>query len=549
VTATLPAWKNDPVKAEKILRVLRKAREKRLPPLEFASPLDLLEAVDPTTTRTPALEHISAALVEAYTRPNGRLMISMPPQEGKSHLATKAATLWYMMRNPEARCGILSYGSELANDFGREIRSWVQTYQGQEGTLDLRMRIAYANNAVARWKLDGHRGGLISVGLGATITGRALDSVVIDDPFASAEDAESETYRKFVWSKWQAVANTRLAPGSPIVIIMTRWHEDDLAGRLLNAEDAAQWRVINIPALANHDPAKGETDPLGRQPGEWMISARGRTTADWEMKRVAVGERVFRALYQQQPTPEAGDILKRHWWRRYTTPIWSTDDGGQTYRFGEPPDELFSSWDMTFKDTKDSDYVVGQVWARYGADAFLVDQVRARLGFTETKAAFDALARKWPQCRVHLIEDKANGPAVISALRKDAPGAVIPVTPVDSKTARASAVAPQVEAGNVFVPADSIALFDQAGNSPESFIAEAAAFPNDAHDDQVDAATQALHRFFIAGAGAAAWIESLRGQTEKKFIVATVDDPEPALVPAPDPNDEFKRAQLRELGW
>lgn len=554
---TLPeGYRNDPIAAERLLRVLRAARDKKLPPLDFPTPLDLLCAVEPKTVRTPALELIARELVEAYTTPGARLIISMPPQEGKSHLATKAATLWNLVRNPELKCGIVSFAAELATGFGRDIRAWITTNQGDQGTLDLRLRMARDNNSASRWQLDGHRGGLVAVGITGGLTGRALDALIIDDPFAGPDDSASEAYRERVWAWWQAVGQTRLSAGAPVVLIMTRWHEDDLAGRLLKAEDGERWRIVNIPAQADYDPAKGETDPLGRQPGQFMLSARGRDRAEWEAKKISVGTRTWNALYQGRPSPDDGGVLKRNWFRRYTTRKWSTDDGGQTYRLAEPPDEAFTSWDMSFKDTKGSDYVVGTVWARYGADMFLLDKVRARLDFTATDKAFRALSAKWPQIRVHLIEDKANGPAVISSLRKDFHGgAIIPVTPVDSKFARASAVAPFIEAGNVHLPSDDIALFTDTENNVEGLLSEAAAFPNSAHDDQVDSMTQALHRAFIAGAGAAAWTEAMRRRAQSASDASEPSDDlppaepenprEPGAGPARDPNLDARTAQLR----
>jgi predicted phage terminase large subunit-like protein len=192
------------------------------------------------------------------------------------------------------------------------------------------------------------------------------------------------------------------------------------------------------------------------------------------------------------------------------------------------------SWDMAFKDTKGSDYVVGQVWARIGAQAFLVDQVHRRMSFTETLAAFEFLVAKWPQATAKLVEDKANGPAVISMLQKRIAG-IVPITPVDSKYARATAVAPFVEAGNVFLPAAEVQLFDADG-----LVDEAAAFPNSQHDDQVDATSQALRRLFLDGAGHADWVAFLHRKAAQ--IAAANDEadeqasqpPELAIVGNPD---------------
>jgi predicted phage terminase large subunit-like protein len=292
-------------------------------------------------------------------------------------------------------------------------------------------------------------------------------------------------------------------------VILTRWHEDDLAGRLVAAEDGHRWRVINIPALADHDPAKGQSDPLGREPGEWLTSARGRTAAEWEQIRIQAGSHVFAALYQGRPSPDAGNVWLRHWWRRYHEPLWSQHpDHPGAYRVNGC-DEVIMSWDMTFKDTKGSDYVAAGILARRGADVFLLDVIRKRLSFPDTLVAFAAFVARWPDAVRKLVEDKANGPAVISSLKSKIPG-IVAINPKDSKYGRATAVAPFVEAGNVFLPDPEVALFD-----PEELITEAAGFPNAAHDDLVDMMSQALAELLLDGNGAQAWIAWAKRKAEE----------------------------------
>lgn len=467
------------------------------PDPKFRTPGDLARVVDPSTVQTPALDLIDAALVDAYSTPNARLIISMPPQEGKSQRVTKTSTLWALLTNPDRRIAIASYSQELAEGFSRDIRNWIGTFNGDEGTTDLGLRIARDNGAARRWQLDGHKGGVRAVGLRGSLTGRPVDALIIDDPIKDAEQADSEYYRDFVWGWWQATAGTRFAPGAPVILILTRWHEDDLAGRLLNAEDGHVWKVINIPALADHNPEKGQTDPLGRKPGEWLASARKRSADEWAATRTRVGSRVFNALYQGRPSPATGDILQRAWWRRYETPIWADAGDGKSMRLLEV-DEALISCDFTFKDTRASDFVVMQVWARRAGSIYLVDQVRKRLSFTATLTAFETLCGKWPDAHLKLVEDKANGTAVIDMLRKKIPG-IVPVNPTESKIARASAVAPFVESGNVLLPTGEIALFDV-----DDLIEEATAFPNGAHDDQVDGFSQAARRLLLrVGQGSA----------------------------------------------
>lgn len=510
----------------------RRSQPARPDPDRFATPGVLARHINPDTLQTAALDLVDEAVVWAYTTRGARLIVSLPPQEGKSERVTKTGSLWALTRNPNTRVGIVSYAQPLAEGFGRDIRNWVSSNNGDEGTFDIGLRIAADNGSAKRWQLAGFRGGIVCVGIGGGLTGKPLDALVIDDPIADEKQASSEAYRDRVWAWWQAVGSTRLAPGAPVICILTRWHEDDIAGRLLAAEDGHRWRVINIPAQADYDPNKGESDPLGRQVGEWLSSARQRTTEEWEAIRIQAGTRVFTSLYQGRPSPEAGNVWKRHWWRRYSTPLWSQHPTRPDAWVVHEYDEMVMSWDMAFKDTKSSDFVVGQVWVRRGADVFLVDQIRKRMTFTETVTAFKALVGRWPQTGVKLVEDKANGTAVINTLKSKIPG-IVAVTPTESKYARANAGAPAVEAGNVHLPTAEVALFD-----PEELIEEAAGFPNGAHDDQVDATSQALARLLLDGTGAQAWIEYIRRQAEAAAGArAAGEDASPGVEdePAEDP--------------
>lgn len=501
---------------------------------QWETPGELAAAVDPATVQTPALDVIDQALVWAHTSPGARLIVSMPPQEGKSERVTKTGSLWALTRNPELRIGIVSYSQALAEGFGRSVRNWIATLNGDEDTLDLGLRIARDNGSVRRWQLDGHRGGVVSAGIGSGLTGRPLDCLVIDDPIADREQANSEYYRDRVWDWWTSVGSTRLAPDAPVIVILTRWHEDDIAGRLLKAEDAHRWRVINIPALADHKPEQGQSDPLGRPPGEWLASARKRTPAQWEQIRIQAGTRDFTSLYQGRPSPDQGNVWQRGWWRRYTSPLW-TQHPDVPGAWLVDADEVLISVDAAFKDTKSSDYVVMQVWARRGAVAYLLDQVRKRLTFTETLTALTALCAKWPQATRKLIEDKANGTAVIDSLRSKIAG-LVPVNPTDSKYGRATAVAPVIESGNVLLPDPEIALFDT-----EELITEAASFPNGAHDDQVDATSQALAGMFLDGTGAQAWLNWAKRKAEEAAAArgdGPAPEPRPRTAKAPEPEPE-----------
>jgi predicted phage terminase large subunit-like protein len=456
------------------------------PPPKWATPGQMASALDPKTVQTPALDLIDAALVEAFNTPDARLIISMPPQEGKSQRASRRFPLWCLTQNHDLRIAIASYESNVARRWGRAIRDDITTHSKE---LDLRIRDDLA--AQHEWALDGHEGGVYTAGIGGALTGRPVDLMIIDDPIKDREQADSTVYRERAWDWWTDTALTRLAPGAPVILILTRWHQDDLAGRLLAAEDGKDWTVINIPAEADHRPEKGETDPLGREPGVFMESARRRTLAQWVKRKIASGARTWASLYQGRPSPDEGGVFPAEW-ARYNEPMWiEHPDGRRTVPgIGRDDHELVLSWDLAFKDTKASDYVVGQVWLRVGVTAYMLDMVRARMNFTGTCQAIEAMAAKWPQALGKFVEDKANGPAVINALQKRIPG-LIPIEPEGSKYARASAVSPFVESGNVVLPSAELLP------NVEELIEEAKNFPNSAHDDTIDALSQAVNRLLL----------------------------------------------------
>lgn len=460
------------------------ARAFETPPARWTSPGHLAQSLDPATKQTPALDLIDAALIDVAEGRCDRLMISLAPQEGKSQRTSRRFPLWMLTRNPELRIAIVSYAHGIARRWGRAIRDDIRTH------ASVGLAINPSTAAMHEWEIAGHAGGVYCVGITGSLTSRPVDLLIIDDPYKDKAQADSLAWRETVEDFWTGVAVPRLAPGAPVVIIQTRWAEHDLTGWLLAQEDADRWRVINIPAQADHKPELGEVDVLGREPGEYLESARGRDEAEWDRKKREVGSRAWAALYQGRPSPGEGDIFKRGWWQYYDGPQWIVRPDGSHW----VPDanvELIQSWDMAFKDTASSDFVVGQVWLRRGAHAYLLDQVHERLSFTETCHALRALTAKWPQAVLKLVEDKANGTAVINSLSRTVPG-IVPEEPHGSKTARAAAVSPFVEAGNVWLPAPELAPW------VGGLIEEAAAFPNAAHDDRVDTLSQALNRLLLA---------------------------------------------------
>ncbi|MFI7608900.1 phage terminase large subunit [Micromonospora sp. NPDC049366] len=473
---------------------------------KWSTPGAMAAELDPDTVQTAALDLIDAALVDVAEGRCKRLIITMPPQEGKSQRVSRRFPLWLLVRRPSARIVLVGYELGIARRWGRTIKNDIATHGDALG-----LGVRDDTSAAHEWQLAGEDGGVYCVGIGGALTGRPADVMIIDDPHKGRKEADSLLQRENVWEWWTETARTRFGTETPVVLVQTRWHEDDLAGRLLE-HDAGSWRVINIPAEADHRPAEGETDPLGRAPGEFLVSTRGRhlprpmgtcpkhpggvvrpdggrrECCDWDDLKHDVGSRGWQALYQGSPTPGAGVIFNRQWWQRYEQPQWTVRADGSHWAVGF--DEVIISVDCAFKATEGSDYVAMQVWGRRGLHAYLLDQVHDQLTFVETCARLAELAAKWPQAILKLVEDAANGPAVVNALALRVPG-LVPVTPDGSKVARAAAVSPFVEGRGVWLPDPKLAPW------VGGLITEASAFPQSPNDDRVDALSQALNRLLL----------------------------------------------------
>ena len=528
------------------------------------------------------------------------IIIEMPPRHGKSLSVTETFPSYYLGKNPNKKVITAAYSDGLARGFGRLNRNKFNEF----ATNVFGLRIADDNGSVADWSIFNHTGGMVSTGIGGSITGKGADCfvagtmidteigkmdikelhemkdkpkvlsynhkknkqeyksivasrevnkksyhmtiktkqgnivtctpehpfyikgdgyvpicnakvsgkfltssntydvcedfdiytsdntifydiqvednhnfyasnllvhncLIIDDPIKNAKEAQSVTARESVWQEWESTLSTRLHKGASVIVIMTRWHEDDFVGRLLE-NSPYNWERLRLPAIA-----EDEKDLLGREVGEPLSPELGFDEEWAENKKVEVGSRTWASLYQQRPSPAEGAIFQREWIKYFNA---------QPSRY----DNMIMSWDMTFKNSETSDYVVGQVWQKSGSEFYCIDQIRAQMDFTQSVQAVVNLKNKYPKCRTILIEDKANGPAIINTLKKKVSG-IVPITPRESKTARAYSVTPFFEAGNVFYKNTLPHLND--------VVEELAAFPHGSNDDSVDAMTQALNYF------------------------------------------------------
>lgn len=256
--------------------------------------------------QAPHLALIDGAFRRIAAGERLQVMLTMPPRHGKSQRASRWGPLWYLRRHPEHRIMIASYGADLADDHGRWVRDQLREYPTALG-----IRLHAASHAANRFDLEQKRGssvrgGMVTAGVGGGLTGKGFNLGIIDDPFKGHDDAASPAQRDRVWEWYRSVFFTRRAPGASIILINTRWHEDDLSGRLL-AHEPRRWLQIDLPAIADRP-----NDPIGRALGEplWPDQYDAQELAD---TRESVGERIWYALYQQKPRPLEGGVWKWAW--------------------------------------------------------------------------------------------------------------------------------------------------------------------------------------------------------------------------------------------
>lgn len=399
------------------------------------------------------------------------LIVEAPPQHGKSLTVTEAFPSWYMGRFPENRVIIASYDSDFAERFSRRNKEKVKAF----GSNLFGVNIGEVDRA-QEFELDNGKGRLISRGIMSGITGNPANLVIIDDPIKNRQEADSPTYRARLWEEWQSSLKSRLAAKAKVIVIMTPWHEDDFAARILQSEPNT--RLLRFPIEAE------ENDPLGRLPGEPLCPELGKDAAwlaDFKTGYLADpkgGARAWAALYMCSPRTEGGNIIHRDWWRFYNP--------NDVRRFAT---EMVSV-DATFKDGAKNDFVSIQVWGKLGHDYYLRYCLNKHLDFPGTVAALRTVRQLYPAAHTVLIEDKANGSAIIQTLRKEM--FCIPINPQGGKVARVNAIAPAVESGHVYLPLTAAAPW------VEEFIDQFSAFPNGAHDDIVDAASQCLNRMIFS---------------------------------------------------
>lgn len=441
--------------ARELLR-RREARRSLLAFIQYINP----EYIVSDFSRTVCAE-LEQFIVDCHAGKRPVLVLEAPPQHGKSDMVSRYLPAFIFGHYPNLRIAGLSYAKDLASDMNRDVQAIMSTPEYArlfpKSSMEGFSGIANGDKFV----VPNGSGSYVGQGVGGPLTGKRVDIGVIDDPIKNSKEALSPTVKESIWKWYGSTFLTRLSKNSGQIIMATRWATDDLSGRVLAANPKA--RRLSFPAINE----RGEALVPDLHPIEKLIETKA-----------ALGDYFWSAMYQGSPKTLGGAVFKDHGVRYYLPKDLPA-------KF----DKVIQSWDMTFKDTDGSDYVAGQVWGKFGANSYLLHEVRERMSFTQSKAAVLNMTAKFPEARRKLIEDKANGPAILDSLKAEVSG-MVPVEPDGSKIARAHACTAEWEAGNVFLPHPDIAPW------VKDFVDEVTTFPAAAHDDRVDAMTQALRDLY-----------------------------------------------------
>jgi len=458
----------------------------------------------------PHIEAITDHLEAVSAGELRKLMINVPPATSKSTTVSVIWPVWDWIHKPNRSFITGSYHIDLSTDFAVKSRDLIQSwwFQSRWGHL---FQMKGDENLKTRYRND-RRGRRYATSPGGGGTGQHANIIIVDDPH-NAKEAEGATPSALQAAiGWQdGTLSTRFADPKTgaEVIIMQRLHEADLCGHLLAKEDGHSWTVLCLPEEYEPDHPNVTRErivlPSGRVLAGDPRTVKGELLCpdrigpvEHKARAEALGSFRASGQLQQRPTAVEGEILKRADWM-FFPPAWLDDDGRKHLPAFT---HVAQSWDTTFKDRTNSDFVVGQIWGVRGADRFLLRVFRARMNLTATKTAMreaNAWAtERWPRAAHKiLIEKSANGVDIIADLKRELPG-IEPIVAATDKTTRAIAASPALESGNVWIPglkSSDPAGYDSQRTPSESaqLVEEAAVFPKGANDDSVDAFSQAMN--------------------------------------------------------
>ena len=421
----------------------------------------------------PWVKYISQEITSDILAGGARILLTAPPQHGKSSFVSNILPTWYLNLFPDKKIILSAYAQQYAEKFGSVVRNNL--------TENERFFVPLRDDSQSKKKFVTRAGGqMISAGIGGPVTGESANLFIVDDPIKNYEDAVSDRLKERNIDWFRSVATTRLSQDGSIIVMHTRWVEDDLIGTLAG-EDG--WRLINLPAIAE------ENDPMGRALGKALCPER-YDEKSLELKRQEIKELFWSALYQGSPIAKSGNIIKGSWIKRWTVlPVM---------------DEIAIFADLTYKDGEENDYTVVEAWGRKGPDIYLMSQIRDHMGFVAQLDALERMFNLYPDAFHKEIEEKANGAAIIELVKAKFSG-VTANKPRTEKAARLAAVAPLYHSGNVYYPDETLHPWVKTN------INEITKFPRAKYDDTVDVASMAVAHFGRL-AGSLRALEALAGR-------------------------------------
>lgn len=412
------------------------------------------------------LEHASRVIAPQIMRGNARILISGPPQHGKSEFFSNWLPTWFLNLYRDRKVILGAYGQDYANKWGHKVRDNL--------TLNPHCAIPMNPDSAAKKKFMTVAGGQMMVaGVDGPATGEGAHLLIVDDPYKNPEEAMNPDNRAKVMDWFRAVANTRLQAGGSIVIMHTRWMDDDLIGELSKLPG---WTHLNFEAICEHP----EQDPLGRGMGEALCPQR-YTAQDLAQKRIDVTDLFWFPMYQGSPLNVKGSII-------------SPEDIQYYDELPSGLEEMGIFADLTYEKKEENDYAVFEVWARKQANIYLIAQIRDQMGINEQLTSFEKMIRDYPDAFHKEIEKKANGAAVIQLCEDKVPG-IIANNPQTSKGARLAAVSPLYKSKNVFYPNPDLPGNDWVKNNVYEITRMTLSGTKAKHDDTVDTATMAVAHF------------------------------------------------------
>lgn len=410
------------------------------------------------------------ALHRIAERKYKRLIVMMPPRHGKSELVSRLFPAWCFVRNLNEQVILASYSADLASAMNRDCQRIITSNEFAELFPGVRVAdgkdVGLIRNS-KRFDIVGGKGYYLSAGVGGGITGAGATVGIIDDPVKNSEEADSKVYRDKAHEWYRSTFRTRLEPGAIEVICQTRWHEDDLTGRILSGKNQ-DTEIISLPAIC-------EKEEENRRIGEALWSDK-YSRADLLNIQSEVGTRTWNSLFQQRPSADDGGVIKKVWFGRYDPR--KLDITGKVVNF---------FFDTAYTDSEKNDPTAGIAYIKEGANFYVLDCEVDYLEFPEQIVFIKRFAAKngYAQRSIIRVEPKASGKSVVQVVKRDtALNVKEGVAPKESKIARVNNCSGVLESGRVFLPEGMVWV--------EDFLEECAKFPNGAHDDRVDCLTGML---------------------------------------------------------